>query len=104
MWNSAWPLSKDLERKLRLEKVPSSKHLGLAVETEEERRARLENNAATIWFSLTMETEEEKKARLEKGGWVGDKKGLGMVVCPDERLHQLTTFHAVPHYTAPHGR
>ena len=48
--NNAWPLPKDdeneLERQLRLEKVVSSKHLRLAVETEEERRARLENDAA----------------------------------------------------------
>ena len=37
----------ELERKLRLEKVVSSKQHMLAVETEEERRARLENDAAT---------------------------------------------------------
>ena len=32
-----------------------------------------------------------------------DEKGLGMVVCPHERLLQLTTIHAVPRYTAPHS-
>ena len=38
---------KELERKLRLEKVVTSKQLRLDMEMEEERRARLENDAAT---------------------------------------------------------
>ena len=40
--NSAW-------EKLRLEKVVASKHLRLAMETEEERRARLENDAIYVY-------------------------------------------------------
>ena len=38
-----------LERNLRLEKVVTSKHLRLAVETEEERRAGLENDAIYVY-------------------------------------------------------
>ena len=44
----------------------ASKHLRLAVETEEERREKLENDAATKRLSLAMEMEEERKTRLEK--------------------------------------
>ena len=54
------------ERKLRLEKVVTNKHLRLAVETEQERRARLENDAATKWLKLAMEMDEKRKARLQK--------------------------------------
>ena len=44
-----------------MEKVVTSKHLRLAVETEKERRARLENDAATKWLRLAVETDEEKQ-------------------------------------------
>ena len=48
---------KELERKLRLEKVIAR----LAMETEEERRARLQNDAATKQFSLAKETDKKEK-------------------------------------------
>ena len=54
----------ELERKLRLEKVVTNKHLGLAVETEEERSVRLENDADTEQLSLAMYMDQERKARL----------------------------------------
>ena len=70
---SAWPLNRlkqgddnELERNLRLEKVVTSKHLRLALGTEEERRAKLENDVATKRLRLAMETEEEGNAKLEK--------------------------------------
>ena len=44
----------------------SSKHLRLAVETEEERRARLDNDAATKRPRLAMEMDKERKESLEK--------------------------------------
>ena len=55
-----------MDRKLRLEKVVTSKQLRLAVETEEERRVRLENDATTKQLRLAMEMDEERKALLEK--------------------------------------
>ena len=44
----------ELERKLRLEKVVASKHLRLAVKTEEKRRARLENDAMYISIDICV--------------------------------------------------
>ena len=71
--HSAWPLStlkkgdeNELESKLRLEKVVTSKQLRLAVETEEKRRVILENGGATKLLMLAMEMDEERKTRLEK--------------------------------------
>ena len=73
------------ERKLRLEKVVTSKQLRLAVEMEEERRARLEKMVATTQLRLALETEEERRAK-KKGmdliwieiGVLKDKKFQGM--------------------------
>ena len=44
----------ELERKLRLEKAVASKHLRLAMETEEERRARMENGATYVYKYVTV--------------------------------------------------
>ena len=49
-----------------MEKVVASKHLRMAVETEEERRARLENDAATKRLRLAIGMDRERKTRLEK--------------------------------------
>ena len=49
----------ELERKLRLEKVVTSK---LAWK----RNKKEEQDAATTWLRLAMEMDEERKARLEK--------------------------------------
>ena len=52
-----------------MEKVVASKHLRLAVETEEERRARLEKMVATTQLRLAMETEEERREK-GNGFWI----------------------------------
>ena len=44
----------ELETRLILENIVTSKLLRVAVETNEERRARLENDAATKWLRLAM--------------------------------------------------
>ena len=56
----------ELDRKLRLEKVVSSKHLRLDMEMEEERRERLKNDAPTKRLRFAMQTDEERKERLKK--------------------------------------
>ena len=47
-------IKNELERKLRLEKVVASKHLRLAVETEQDRRARLENEYHIYNYSVDI--------------------------------------------------
>ena len=54
-------LENELERRVRLEKVVTSKQFSLAMETEEERRVKLKNDAGTKRHRLAMETDKKEK-------------------------------------------
>ena len=77
----------------------TSKHLRLAMETEEESKARLQNDAATKRLRLAMETDEERKTNLEKMvatqlmlALIKGVVNVGVVFVPQNHSEMLATM------------